>query len=414
MVGNTVMIQRIKKHNYAFSLAFSLTGLLLVFIGGAFSSNTKNEMVAEYASQVVLNNTNGHSLCAITVQKTSDSGALPDSNSEFHNLYGVFKQNNITFASTINSDKQRSIYLSNSASDNLSMLYVGPVGTKSYNGHYKHYVSPIEVMFEDKPIYDNFRYIAYISQRHADNLLEKEFQRPRQADGSYSLSDYESLLHSGISVFVDGEESIFGIQNIYYESNYYYDGLHEVIGDFVMVSYYLPNNLRAEQANMYFMSDFTYHNRYFMNYISSVYSSRKYLVKVNRYNLVGNVDDNLFLSFYYSDLNGVDWLHSIFMIVAISFMAASLLLFYFFGENVSVNRIHQIILRFGILYLPYLFFFMLSRLTSNVIFFSESSTKWNVGIIIGYLMMFIVASLAKGLKLSNLFASKKDYYEITI
>ena len=188
--------------------------MIFIFVAGIFSSNTQLEKIAAYATEVVVKHTEKKSLCAITVEKSSESGPIIDSNTEFHSLYGIFQEQKITFASTINADKRHNIIIDDDLSENLSMLYVGPVGTISYHGHYKHYSSPIEVMFPDENLYDISNYVAYISQSDADKILERA-NVARQDDGAYLPADYKSLVKQLIPISVDGESTNFVIQNIY-------------------------------------------------------------------------------------------------------------------------------------------------------------------------------------------------------
>ena len=406
------MLDKLKKHSALFSVCLAIIGSTLIFVSGFFSSNTELEKISEYATNVVVEHTKNKNLCAVTVEKSSDSGVIPDSTTEFHNLYGTFKQEKITFASAVNADKRHNIVLDD-VSDNLSFLYCGPVGTIEYNGHFKHYVLPIETMFSDDADVSGISdYIAYISENHANALLEKSGAL-KESDGTFSEKDYLSLIKQPISVTIDGQTSIFVIRNIYYQSNYYYEGLNDVMGDFIMVSYYLPDNLRSEQQNMYFMSDYTYQNKYFMNYINTVYSSKKYLLKVNHYNIVGEINDDYLLSFYYSPiLKNLDWLNSLFIVLSVVLLLASFISLYF-----SLNKypVLKCLVNFSVLFVPYLFFYMLYKTTGNVSFLSESSSKFNLFAILIYGIM-IVLLLAFRNKININRISRKDntYYEVDI
>ena len=406
------MSKSLIKNKRPISLLLSILSLAIVFIGGFFSSNTKLEKIAEYATEVVKEHTNGKSLCALTVEKTSESGSIIDSDSEFHNLYGTFKQQKITFASTINADKRHSIAIENIASDNLSMLYVGPVGSVPYEGHYKHYTLPIEIMFADEKIDDISKYIVYISQSHAYRLLEKQ-SVPKQPDGSYSYNDYETLLKTLIAINIDGNSRIFAIQNIYYQSNYYFDGLNEVMGDFVMVSYYLPDNLRDEQQNMYFMSDYTYQNKYFMNYINNAYPSKTYLVKVNRFNLIDAIDETYLTSFYYSNITKSDWAFALLLTVSIILLVASLICFHFEAKSRTLSWFY-LALRTVSIFVPYIIFLIAFRISGNVLFFSETSTKTTVWMIVCYVLLMSLMIVFAQRKKNPLFVNMEAYYELNI
>ncbi len=381
-----------KKNKVLSSIVFALA-LCNVFIAGSFYSETKIEYVAQYASNIVKQSKKDYHYCCLTIGKTETSGALLDSDSEFHNLYGTFKQQNITFASSINPNKNRDIFIKD-ISDNLSMLYIGPVGTIEYKGHYKHYVSPIEVMFPDERNYDISRYVAYISQTHADKLLElKGIQR--NSENFFSENDYLSLIKTIIPFEIDGESYDFVIQNIYYQTNYYYEGLNDVMGDFVMVSYYLPLDLRNEQRNMYFLNRYTYENKFFLKHINDGYSSKKYDIKVNTFNLEKPFNEEKLLDFYYSkDLYSFDWLSLLLFIISGVLLVFSIgLLFSRFAEE--TKKCFYIIPLFALL-IPYCAFGFSFLLSGNIIFFSDVSTKTNaIFILLSFLAVVLLNTLLK-------------------
>ena len=368
-----------------------LLSFFLLFPAGINNNNTRIEKIADYSSQVVSNFTKDKRYCCITVEATSDSGSLPSSDSEFHNLYGVFKQTNITFASSINADKKHDVrirYASSGESENLSFFYVGPVGTSPYNGHYKHYVYPTEVMFKDVRMYDISHYVVYISKTHADIILDDNGLL-RNEDGSHSEDSYRSLLKQFIPISIDGETFNFVIQNIYYESNYYYKGLHDVMGDFVIVSYYLPMNLRIEQKNMYFLTKYAYENKYFMNYINDVYSGKKFKVEINQYNILGNINVNFLLSFYYSNTTS-DSLSTALICVSAAILLFAILYFLLYLNYKNKSKLHLRLSFFCIPFLPYIIFSFIARCTCDISLWSELSTKANFFMLIGYFSLLLI------------------------
>ena len=403
----------LKKYKKIISIILSFIGLLFAFVGGVFSSKTNFEKISNYATQVVKENTNSKKLCALTVEKTNESGSIIDSDSEFHRLYGIFKQQKITFASTINADKRHEIRIANDVSENLSMLYAGPVGSIPYNGHFKHYTLPIEIMFEDEKMYDISKNVAYISQTHANRLLKKQNILP-QPDGEFLSTEYKSLLKQLIVIFVDGVETSFVIQNIYCESNYYFDGLHEVMGDFIMISYWAPGDLQSERQNMYFMSDYAYQNEYFMNHINEIYSSKKYLLKVNRFNIVGEIDESYLTSFYYSNDRNNDWIFALLLTLSVTFLGLSLLLclLNIKAENESAALMF---FRFLLLLTPYLIFLIIYKFSKNISYFSSVSTKANLWLIISYIVLYSLITIFVKTKNRNaLLIAGEAYYEISL
>lgn len=407
------MLAKLKKYNKLLAVLASLFAFTLIFVGGFFSSNTQLERIAEYATNVVKNNTSNKSLCALTIGKTEDSGSLPDADSEFHNTYGTFMQQRIAFASAVNPDKDITIHFDNIETDNLSLLYGGAVGTISYDDHFKHNTLPIEVMFPDERMYDISNYVIYISQSHADSILDS-LSVVRQEDGFHTTTEYNSLLKRLIPISINGVSSDFVIQNIYYQFNYYYDSLFEIMGDFAIFSYYLPENYRSEQRNMYFMDEYFYHNRYFMNYINAAYSSHNYSVKINHYNLVGQFDEDFFLSFYYSkSIYNYDWVYTLIVINAILLLISSLFLIFFINPEDKHNILYSA-LHLGVLFIPYLIFSMAYRFTGNVYFLSEISSKTNVVILLIYGFIYVILSIYRRRFFQKRDKCENGYYGIDI
>ena len=413
------MLKKLLKHYRIYSICLSLLGLMLVFIGGIFSANTQIEKVADYATEVVTTATEKGNLCAVTVQATEDSKPIADTETEFHNLYGVFRQKKITFATAVNPDREYDISITG-ISDNLSLLYVGPVGTKATEngeGRFRHFVYPIETMFEDQRLYEVNNYIIYISKTHATKILETKGVE-KQEDGTYSFDDYETLVASTISMTFDGDEFDFVVQNIYYETDYYYEGLHDVMGDFGIISYYLPNGLSNKRKNMYFMSDFTFQNKYFMDYINTVYSSKKYLVEVNNYNLVKDINEEKLLSFYYGNsVTRLQWLSIMTFIIGGAVFFSSFCL-YFYGKTRRGNkrRIYDYWIWFALLFVPYLIFKILYLLTNEISLMSETSSKVNgVFLLLSIGLLFVLDLFTRNVTVKNkLVINGDDFYEVDI
>lgn len=392
---------------------------MLVFIGGIFSANTQIEKVASYATEVVNTATEKKNLCAITVQATDESKALADNETEFHNLYGVFRQEKITFATAINPDGEYDISITG-ISNNLSLLYVGPVGTKECDHgemRYRHFVYPIQMMFDDGRYYELNNYIIYISKTHATKILESKGVE-KQEDGTYTFDDYQSLVASTINMTFNETEYDFIVQNIYYEEDYYYQGLFDVMGDFGIVSYYLPEGLSNKRKNMYFMSDYTYQNKYFMDYINTVYSSKKYLVQVNEHNLTKEINIDRLLSFYYGgSVTRTQWLAIIIFIIGGGIFLSSFCL-YFYGKVKKGNKrkVYDYWIWFILLFVPYLIFQCLYQLTKEIAVLSESSSKVNGVFILLSIALFFVFDLATKTVThkSKLVINGDDFYEIDV
>ena len=367
-------------------ILISFTGMVLSicfcfpFIAGYYSNGRKIEEIAQYTSNVVENNTENSRYLSITVGGTDESGPILDPYDEFHNLYGTFRQEQASFGSGINfydeekKDKTHFIYLNdykgNNASYNLSLFYLGPVGSIEYNGHYKHYVYPFELMFVDNKNYDVSRYLAYISKTHADKLLES-IGEAKGEEGKYSTEQYEKLIRQKVNMSIDGEVHEYVINNIYYEFNYYYSAMKEVFSDFILTSYFSPNKneLISERKNIYFMSEYPYQNQYYMEYINKAYSSKLYDVYINMNNVTKTLDKQKILNFYYSDLSNQST--NIFTTLIIFYyilLVSSLTLLIVFNFNFSIPGS----LLLGLCsFIPYIVFYLIFKTTQSVALFTK-------------------------------------------
>lgn len=402
-------LQKIKNKKLLSNI-FNVVALSFVFAGGIFSKSTRFEEVADYATQVVINNTENQKYCAITVEKGENNNDLYSADSEFHNLYGIFRQEKITFASAINADKKHDISIEN-VTGNLSMFYFGAIGSVEYKGHYRHTTFPLEFMFNEKDTYSVGRYHVYLSQKQADEYL---LNKIGVKTNGFSSEDYESLIATLIPVKIDNQTFDFVIQNIYYNHNYYYEGLTEVMDDFIGINYYLPLDLRSEQKNMYFMSEYTYQNRYFMNYINDNYNSKEYVIKVLHNNIIGEIDDKYLLSFYYLDkIDNFDWLFIVCIITSIILYAISLILV--FELNVENKYdFKTFALQIDLIFIPYLIFHLLSLVLHNSFLMSGISSKINcILIFIYFLVCLILQYIAKN-KIPFWNKEEGEHYEINI
>lgn len=384
-------------------LSLLIASLTNIFFAGYFSTDKSLESIATYATQVIEENTKSKQYCAVNVSSNSKSGSIADPYSEFHNLYGIFNERRVTFASAINTysqskkGKEHDIFIKKngaSLSDNLSLFYLGPIGSIDYNNHHKHYVYPLETIFSDqREKYDVLptKFVAYISQTHADRLLET-FGEVRDKDGNYSIEQYRTLLDNEerniVNVQFDEEIHDYAILNIYYQSNYYYEGVSEILGDFIAISYYAPGDLRKEQKNIYFLNTYSYQNRYFMQYINGVYENGKFDVSVNLYNIIGKVNADYLTSFYNKSLtNQTQWLAVLLVI-----LSAALLIVVFYIVIKHRIKLQPFIL-FGCFLcclFPYVLFKTISKLSYSVSFFTYFSCVAYF-IFISIVLVFVIA-----------------------
>ncbi len=397
------MRKRINKFKNLISSLLVFFMVSSIFIAGYFSNDAKSERISDYASQVAKNQSDGE-IFALTVKKTKKPYDLLPVDHELYSLYGIFKQEKITFASAINSSKkEHKIYLEDNFDSNLSILYVGPVGSNEYHGHYKHYVFPIELMFKDiqSKAYETSNYLCYLSKTQAKHILDKK-NGFSDSDYEYSNDEYKTLLYEPVSFTIDGNSpETFSVINIYLDDNYYCQGLNSVMGEFIISSYYLPFNLRHDQKSLYFMSRYSYQNRYFMNYINEVYSGNDYKIEVNDYNIKGPIDSELITSFHNFEVsnNTITYV----LLVVSGFLLLILCLFFILFKGSC-----SLLLLTSTYIATYLIFLLLFSLTKNVCWFSFLSCK--LFLILGIIFALLICFY----HLVMFFMKEKRKYEISI
>ena len=351
--------------------SFIFLSLLLAFTSGFFSRDTYLEKNAEYISKVVLDNVPTKDLLSVAAERTDD-GSLPDDESEFRQLYGVFRQEKITFAAGYNMTKENTILLDELKNENnMSAVYIGSTtGSTEYKGHYKDVTYPVELMFPLKRYDYVSMQTAIISESQAKELLA--IRRPdfKKQNNTYTEEQFESLVGEPLSITINSEKWVFVIQDIFYENTYYSEGLSHTIGEFFYTSYYFPKLVKKQ--NLYFMCAYSYENLFFMKYIKSVYAEGCYDLQCVKNVLQMDIDDNLILNFFNDDYNSKQlwqW-----MFIALSTIFIILSLFLVIKRKQKIN-IFFIITYFSISFIPYLFFLVIHSITHDVLFFSGSSCK---------------------------------------
>lgn len=370
-----------------------IIGFSIPFLVGSFSKDYYIEDAAEYCASLVDSDEVVGSHLAITVSANGDI-TLPDSTNEFHNLYGVFKQRNLTFSSMINGNHERKVYLKCDPNNCLSFMYMGPISSIEYNNHFKHYIYPIEVMFKDKNNYNVGRNCVYISQSQAEKILRSKNINKKV----YEPSDFESLVGTLFDVEVDGTTYDFVIQNIYFEQNYYFEGIHEAFGDFMVCSYYLPDNLRKSQVNAYYLNNVAYQNEYFMKYMKALYDTSNYRFNINKNNVNASIDENRLFRFI-EEMNYNPLIITLFSFVSISLVVLS---FFLGGGNILYYMI--------LILVPYAFFYFMYNAFNLGLLFSNFSRLFYIFEYLGFVILSL--GIAHLIRRKN---REKQYFEtITI
>ena len=404
------MLRNIKQllHKRLFYGFFSmLLSLLFVFPTGFFSNETFFEREAENIAKLAKQNPSAEYVNLLV--EPQDNLSMPMPSADFYNLYGIFNilENKCTFAGTGNADKAHSLTIQEiSECENLSILFAESNSNIEYKGHWKHDYYPLELMFKGSfTKYNNAFSFCYIGESYAKKLLDLKGE-------DYTEDNFNALIGKDNIVFVcDGKEYVFTIANIYLETNYFYDGLQNVMGDFVVMSMSFPSEIRRQAS--FFLNQYKFQNKYYMNYICSRYSNDKYSLKLNKFNLT-KFDNQNVTDFFVrkNDNQALSWF---FLILAIVLLIVSSVIMYL--DLLPRNKM-QAISFFVIAFSPYLLFKVIYLITKQTAIFSSFSSVANLIFIILYLLLFIILFMTRTRTLkhspSDGLALEKDYDEIII
>lgn len=381
--------------------------MFFVFLAGNYHNDTKIEKCASYASDVVANETRKGEYSSMIVEPNNKTSRLCDSETEFYNLYGIFAESKVTFAPLYNADKQLDIHIKDVDSSSLAIMYGGGVRTEEYNGHFKHRVYPIEMMFPDVQYFYDFKYVLYISQTQANSILLSKGIKPTQY--GYTDEDYKSLLKTSIDLLVNGDSYKYIVQNVYYNSNYYYDALTEVVNDFVITSYYSYDIIANHLQHVYFLKPFEYQNYYMMRYVKNLYPSTDFTVTLGKENVTGHVSDESILSFYYSE-NYSSIICIFLTTIGILLFAGSITLLLLTKFSKQTRFIFLLLS----LFCPYFILSIFSFYQPHSPLFSFYSLKINMFLLIGFMSLFAMYFLLRKTIFGKTFGTKIRYGEIYI
>ena len=382
--------------------------ILSLFPFGAFSTETTIEKNAGYIADIAKKNPDADYINILV--ESNGEATMPAPSIDFYALYGIFNisENKCTFAGTGNAEKEHTLTIDEIPDcENLSILYAEANSNKEYKGHYKHDYYPLELMFKGATVKYNDAYsFCYISESQANRLLdEKGLQHTKE--------NYESLIGKENITFTcdDSDSRLYTIGNIFYETNYFYDGLRNVMGDFVMMSTSFPTGIKKQAS--FFLNKYSFQNKHYMNYICARFNSKDYSTKINQYNLSSSINESSAVNFFYlnSSANVVSWM---FAAVAIILFVLSI---YIFWRAFEPRKPSNYIPFFIILFTPYLLFKYLFLITKNISLFSYLSSVSNVAIIVIYSILFIVFllnSIKQGKRTKERYAKGGFYEEITV
>lgn len=404
-----------KKNSIILSIIFS--SLFLGFVSGVVATKTKIEDVSNYVANVVKNDAKGD-LLSVTVEMF-DGTRPPKAEGEFRKLYGVFRQERITFAAGYNLTKDETITVNEiDPTQNLSAVYIeDTTGSDEYKGHYKDKTFPVEFMF---PLKRNDK-ISVRTMCVGKTQAEKILKSRGVVKDKYEEADYKTLVNTSIMVEAPGvfpptkpdedDKRVFLIQSVFYDDTYYIKDLYSTIGDFFTTSYYFPGTARMQNA--YFMSSYEYENKYFMNYINETYKNQNCLFKCatdNGKNLKNEIDEAKVTSFYKMS-SQTDFIEVLLITLASTLLIIAFFLLYSFFDtyNIQVFVSHLVTI-----FLPFLILFVINLFTGNVFWFSEIGTKVNAILSIIYAIGFFAFYIYKKYVPIVKKGKKKSYGEISV
>lgn len=383
---NTNKLRKIRRTFLScFILFFSLC---LLIPAGALNSETDLENASYYYADVAKNHTIGGTYMSFIVEPKTSEDKLISTETEFRNLYGSFRESKVNFAGMINADKKNEILFPEVENDqNYSFLYVERAGFSNveYQNAWKHEYYPIQLMFKglhnSKGSYSFF----YISQSDADILLDNEGLEK-------NIENYQSLLGRKTTIKFNGVDYIFTIADIYLETNYFYDALHEVAGKFFLGYNKFPNEFKKQAV--FFLREYYYQNFYYLKYVKNNYKNSNFDFSIGKYNIKDNfVVDSTITNDIFSSKSQV--LSVLFLVISVIFFLSSILLL--FTDFECLRKIFIYVFILISMFLPYLIFKIIFVKTKNVYIFS--SFTFNIYLI--YLIVELITLCCFGIYLSS-------------
>ncbi len=369
-------------------------GLFFIFPAGAIHTSAAIEDTSEYLADVVAKHTvNGKYVGMVVEPRDGSDKKINNPYTEFHFLYGIFREGLATYIGSANADKSHNISIKDLEDDtNFSILNVDSgFGVKEYyidetTGEmvYKQEFYPLELMFySNHPIIPGSYSFLYISQKKADILLDKKGLE-------HNRDNYYSLLNSLITVDIDGTEYIFAIDNIYFENNYFTKAINEVMGDFLLAGAKLPNTLKKQA--LFFLRNYSYQNKYYIEYSSSLYSEQFFNYKILNYNFNKGfqINENRLV---FSNTRGIDALAVVLIIFSVLMLAGSIVLLLLAKYK---SKTYYYIIIGAISLIPYIFFWIIHAISGSVLFFSNLATACEMWILLTYVIaLFVVFWIKK-------------------
>lgn len=368
-----------------------LASFSLCFVSGACSPSVKTEKTAEYVANIATNHTKNGLYTALIVEPNDKTEKkLIDTGTELYSLYGVFKENIASYASTVNADHTYDIRFRDIETSNLSYLYVtSGFNSVPYHGHYKHEYYPLELMFmreKDPEIWgkSNFDSLLYISQTQANKLLDLKGLE-------HTTDNYKNLLKTRIFLTTNGVEKEWQIEDIYLEQNYFYEAVNECAGEFVFAWSSNAFLKGPKKQSLYFLSPYAFRNSFYFEYATTLYPQSDFDYKISDFNFTDNFKvDNSKLVF---SINSNDAIGStLILVLGITLAMSNFVIIYFLLPE--IRWWNHLIFGFSMI-APYLVFKLIFKLTGDVVCFSAFSTNANMIMLLSTIFVYLVVLLLK-------------------
>lgn len=373
------LFHRQKVKQVLMACGFLFLSFLFLIPAGALHDSTPIYESAQYMSQIIKNNSDINYI-GIIAEQIDEEHKMNSTVSEYRGLYGTFGNRKVNYAGTVNADKEAEIYLSDFENcPNLSFLYVtAGYQSKTYEDHFMHETYPIELMFNGytNRMGDDYSFV-YLSQSQADALIMKNSGISKD---EITTADYEALIKQSTTIKIQGVDYSFTIGNVYLETNYFYDALHECMGDFLMGYNFFPEGLQKQA--MFFMNTYEFQNKTHLQYSVEQYSPNRYKYKIAKENIAISFNEGKALSF--ARVNTVKTVFS-YILLTISIIGFLASCFFIYKTKLLDQKANYIYFIASPL-IVYLFFYAIFKLSKFIYVFSPFAVQ-----AILYMMIALVA-----------------------
>lgn len=354
-------------------------GSVFLLVSGATNTDTKTFGSASYAAEIIKENEKVDHLALIVEQK--QKGVVPDTASELRSLYGAFGNRESNYAGTINASKDKNLTFADFDLDSrVSFVYVQTgvqvSNTKDDNGviHHRMEFYPLELMFEFYPNNPTgFYSFLYLSTSQARKVID--YRYPGLFNSELTTNDLlnndnfvgkcKEIIGTGINIKFDETVKSFQITNIFYEKDYFYNVVHNTIGEFLVGYNQYPDGFQKQAT--YFLNKYEYQNKFYMSYIKERFDKNDCDFSAASIGLNANLDSNKLFKFLD---DGSNIASTIFLVVSIASYLISIFVMVRF-KLLSYPFLFYLLIA---LLTPYLLGFVLWKISKNVAFFSSYFT----------------------------------------